>query len=482
MYAKISLLVSAVAALMSARVTHLPDERFQSFDRDPGWEAVNNRSKTPEPRQIRQDFGYSATNHAGGAKGEIGGIITPSGEVAYYAKRLSKKTLETRLISSGTFAATTGSFHVMLGYFNSGTLNEWRTPNSVVIRLLGRGEHFIAYLEYCNSRWQANGDSPQGFSEPDPKTGKNEFIPFPIDKPLRWTLEYDPTANQGKGAVLATIDGRKAICNVEQTHRTDGASFDRFGLMNVVKSADGGGEVWLDDVTIDGETDKFNRDPGWEARNNRATYMTNEVRFRFDFGYSPTNYAGGAKGELGGNIFRGDGRHANTIAWYADRIGPLAHDKPIKAGGKIAFRRGVSDSTTLIGFFNSKTSTKVSDAQGSGIPDDFLGVAIEGPSAEGFFAYPCYRLLGDSGYNYGDYSANRILPDGKPHSWSFEYLPGEGGGLLRVRLDDQQLVLRLDTAHRATKPGYDRFGIITTRIDGNAQQVYFDDLRYTVGQ
>jgi hypothetical protein len=29
---------------------------------------------------------------------------------------------------------------------------------------------------------------------------------------------------------------------------------------------------------------------------------------------------------------------------------------------------------------------------------------------------------------------------------------------------------------------FDRFGIVTTWIDGNAQDVYFDDLRYTFRQ
>ena len=61
------------------------------------------------------------------------------------------------------------------------------------------------------------------------------------------------------------------------------------------------GDLWLDDLTINGEKQDFSRDPKWKGLRNRKTYETRGVRPWFDFGYSPTNYAGGAaKGELGG--------------------------------------------------------------------------------------------------------------------------------------------------------------------------------------
>src|SRR5262245_55570528 len=59
-------------------------ERTERFDRDPGWEGRNNRSAAP--RNIKQDFGWSDTAHAGGQRGEIGGFITPAAEPAFYAK------------------------------------------------------------------------------------------------------------------------------------------------------------------------------------------------------------------------------------------------------------------------------------------------------------------------------------------------------------------------------------------------------------
>ncbi len=63
-------LTANVMALVS--LGQAPTERTERFDADPKWEARNNRSVTP--RKIRQDFGYSATAHAGGQRGEMGGF------------------------------------------------------------------------------------------------------------------------------------------------------------------------------------------------------------------------------------------------------------------------------------------------------------------------------------------------------------------------------------------------------------------------
>lgn len=47
-------------------------------------------------------------------------------------------------------------------------------------------------------------------------------------------------------------------------------------------------------------------------------------------------------------------------------------------------------------------------------------------------------------------------------------------------LDGQAVTLDLSASHRPIGGHFDRFGIITTHIDGNGQTVYFDDLTYTV--
>ena len=48
-------------------------------------------------------------------------------------------------------------------------------------------------------------------------------------------------------------------------HKDDGAVFNRFGLFNVMKSSDNRVVVFMDDLTINGQTEDFSRDPGWES-------------------------------------------------------------------------------------------------------------------------------------------------------------------------------------------------------------------------
>ncbi|WP_428937935.1 hypothetical protein [Fontivita pretiosa] len=462
--------------------------KTETFDRDPKWDGHNNRP-TVEPRTVRQDFGYSRTSHAGGKPGEIGGFISPAGEPAYYALPIPTATFDTKLSASGTFACPDGQYHILVGFFNADTINEWRTPNTIVLRLNGRGDRFLAYLEYLTSKWRIGSIGGHGFKGVAvPKEGEVESAGFRCGGVVHtWSLEYDPAANDGKGVIKATIDDYTSVCEIDPAYRADGATFNRFGILNVIKSADTGGEVWFDNITVNGKSFTFDQDPKWEGRNNRRTYQTQMVRPRFDFGYSPrTNIAGGKRpGEMGGLIFRGDCRYPDRMAYYGDRIGPITLDKPFRASGKVAFTRGVSDSGATIGFFNSKTSMEVSDRQDSGMPKSTVGVTIEGPSSEGFFFYPCYRVNGD-----GQGSAGRaqpplqIYPNGKSHDWSLEYDPdgADGRGRITVTLDGRSVTCDLAEGHKQIGATFDRFGIITSWIDGNATNVYFDDLTYTVSQ
>src|SRR5262249_16394121 len=214
------------------------------------------------------------------------------------------------------------------------------------------------------------------------RTGRARLKGFPAKGAVhRWSLRYDPKGNKGRGVVTATIDGVTAVCHLNEEHRADDASFDRFGLLNVMKSADQGGWGGLRGGTVEGGGEGLWRDRGWEGRNNRRSYTTSLVRPRFDFGYSPTQHASGqGKGELGGLVFRGDCRFPERMASYADRLETLTLDKPLKASGKVCLRRGVTDSSVLIGFFHSRDSMTVSPAQDNGLPRSFLGISADAPS------------------------------------------------------------------------------------------------------
>src|SRR6185436_441787 len=164
----------------------------------------------------------------------------------------------------------------------------------------------------------------------------------------------------------------------------------------------------------------------------------------------------------------------------------LSLNHPLHAEGKVGFHRGVSDSTTLIGFFHSTDSMRSNDSQNSATPENFVGAAIEGPSSEGFYLYPTYGLdqegVRASG-NRGTPTPPCIYPNGVSRDWTLDYHPdGNGGtGNIVVTLDGQAVTLNLDPGHKQIGAHFNRFGIITTHIDGSGQTVYFDDLTYTIG-
>ncbi len=457
-----------------------PTTQTQHFDDDPHWDAHNNRIGAERPaRTVKQDFGYSRSSHAGGQTGEVGGLIGPAAEPACYAKVIPKSTLKSGLIASGKLYVPPGPGNTLLGFFNRDTIKEWRTPNTIALRISGRGDGFHLHLEYCTSRWRAGGDF---FGDVDPKSGKKRERLL-SNTVHTWSLAYDPQANQDAGAIRATLDGEELVLKLDAQHKSDGATFNRFGLLNVLKSVDGGGEVWIDDLRIGDATDRFDTDPGWEGSNNRREYETRNIRPAFDFGWSGTQFAqGAAKGEIGGLLFRGDQRYPDKMAYYGGVTDALTLNDPLIASGKICLRRGVTDSTVLLGFFHATDSMRSADVQKSGIPENFLGIAIEGPSSEGFFVYPAYGSDHESeGASASARPLPRIYPDAKPHEWGLRYDPGGGGGKGRitVTLDRQTAELDLVGAHRSAGAHFNRFGFITTHIDGNGQEAYVDDLTYT---
>jgi hypothetical protein len=180
------------------------------------------------------------------------------------------------------------------------------------------------------------------------------------------------------------------------------------------------------------------------------------------------------------------------VNYYADKLdGEMTLAKPLKASGQIVFRRAVSDSGTLIGFFNVPRSVTIDPNSPKSprnwtdyVPRDFFGVAIKGPAREGFFFHPTYRLDGDvGGGNPANTIANcpRLMPDGKPRTWSFDYSPT--AGKVTVTVDGESASLEIPAAHRAADAArFNRFGIVSTWVDGNGQVVYLDDLSYTISQ
>jgi hypothetical protein len=473
------LLVPAAPLVQAAR------ERLQNFDGDPAWEGINNRPDANVSRKVVQDFGFSPTTHCVISPGEIGGTMTPAAAPASYGLRLSSSSFNTHLTASGVLRCQGGKFHVLLGFYNSKTRNEWRTPNTIAIRIQGRGDKFIAFTEYCTSRWRAGGDTPGGFDteEPEyPSSKKRPLKGFALEQTLPWSIEYDPVASSGNGLITVHLGMQSAACRIAPGHRMDGAVFDRFGLQTVVKSAVSGGEVWIGNLKVNGKVPDLRNPTLWDSQGSHTIYATSDVRPHGSFGFSPTNFAGGNNtGEIGGLIFRGDCRDKNTMAAYGDKLEPLGLSAPLHASGKIVLRQGVTDSAVLIGFYHSKDSLKVSNEQSSLLPASFLGLVLEGPSREGFLLRPMLNTRSLDSTDSHLAECPHIYPDGVPHSFDLKYDPNGAGGVgtLILKMDANVVTIPLEPGMKTGKTRFNRFGIVTTWIDGNGQRVYLDDLLYT---
>ncbi|PYJ02765.1 MAG: hypothetical protein DME25_15280, partial [Verrucomicrobia bacterium] len=220
----------------------MAEQRQENFDKDPAWEGHNNRAVKSEA--VRQDFGWSpGTTNAGGTAGEIGGLISPAAEPAFYAKRIQTRTFNDVLSASGTLKVERGAGHTLIGFFDARTLNEWRTPNTIALRIQQRGDVFHCHLEHCTRKWRAGASIIGRY---DKVRDRMEPKELPCGRVYAWSLTYDPNGKGGRGVVTATLDAETTSYELSPQHKADGAEFNHFGVFNVMKQFDGAGTLWLD--------------------------------------------------------------------------------------------------------------------------------------------------------------------------------------------------------------------------------------------
>jgi hypothetical protein len=462
----------------AADVDQPPGLRRADFSADPKWDAFRNR-QVPDPApRTRQDFGYRTTNRAGGKNaGEIGGRVQRSATPATYSFALPKQlTFNDRITASGRFSVTwdDGGNGVWLGFFGNDTRG-WRANNSLCFRLDGNGQKFWVFYEYGTRHWLAGG---AGCFEGEAYQ-KTPTKPFPTDgKSHQWSMTYDPDGANGDGLMTYILDGKRYDLPLTPGHKKDGATFDRFGIVNQ-QTTGGSIEAYFDDLVVNGQEFNFDEVPKWEGKGNQTDFADTVRRPWQDFGYSPgTSRAGGKAGEIGGVFWRGEGP-----AFYADAVGPLSLDDELFASGTIAFMGAGSDSGTCIGWFDSASKKANNKADGREPQPNTLGIMIEGPSRIGHYFRPAYGAADGEGVITG--SGPIIRPDAKVHRWSIRYSPraGEKGqGRITVTLDDQSVHQDLKDSHRARGATFDRFGLYNNAVGGNQIIMWVDDVAYTANR
>jgi hypothetical protein len=475
-----------------------PAVKTEHFDADPGWEGFNNRVELKRVPTVTQDFGYSPTKFAAKEKGELGGKVTRAARPASYAAKVGPKTLDDKLTASGTFAltGTTPGCGIFFGFFHADQPGgSGRPVGSLGIDLDGEREGGRLAVRMINQANKSCGTFATPFIP-------GKFRPTPIRNDgtrYAWTLTYDPAGAGGRGRFEFTLrsdahqPGELEKADLPESYRAEarkrfpsttafavdlpngfkkeGATFDRFGLMNLMK-AGGTATIYFGDLALDGKPIDLTKDPGWEGSGNRVTYEDRERPGAHDFGFSPkTSFAGGSPGEVGGSLWR-----SGKYAYYADRVGPLSLDDRLEASGKVVLQVGAPDSDMYIGWFNGANKEKPPAAAGH-----FVGVHVGGPTRVGHYFHPVYTTGKGT---HGKTEQGPVLTPGKAFDWSLVYDPAANGGLgeIKVTLGKESVALPLKRGQKAEGATLDRFGLCTSDIGGQQVKIYLDDLKYTGGK
>jgi hypothetical protein len=368
----------------------------QPFDHDPGWEGYNNHILPQTIPTVTQDFGYSRTSIAAKSPGEVGGRIMRASEPAWYGIKIAPKTLDDKLLASGTFALTQGGKGgggICFGWFNGAQLQGTGRPvNSLAMNLSAASDGGRLAIDLITSDNQTCGTFITRYDRYTTKEEKPEMRPTPIRNDgtrYHWKLDYDPAGNDNKGQIHFTIksdsdkpgdfEGKVFTVDLPDGFKKHGTAFDHFGLLNITRPG-GSMSVYFADLELDAQHLDLSADPHWEGSGNHTTYSAKEVAGCHDFGYSATNHAGGSAGEIGGVIWR------SPYAFYADRIGPLSLEDRLEARGRFMVESGAPDSGFYFGWFNS--SVKHVEDQEPLKGRNFVGVAIGGPTRVGHYFFP----------------------------------------------------------------------------------------------
>ena len=472
-------------------------QRSEAFDVDPGWDGVNNRIVAAVQPIVRQDFGWTATDYAGGESGEIGGVVWRSLRPAYYAKAVGPFSLDDSLEFSGAFSISQvtaiNQWHsgscVWVGFFNS-ERQSWRPIDQLGFRLLGHRDYeFSNYagipvgamveMNYGVKSYAAGGDFLKNTGEESHALMRDQkqddmLRIMPDGKRHTWKFNYDPNGNDGNGTVQFSIDGGPAFrMGIRDNHRVTGATFNRFGIFNEQLP---GYQItaFFDDVTINGEPQDFSQDPGWEGVGNQVEFIDDAQYGGNDFGYSPTNFAGGEKsGEVGGRIWQVHADQPHLKGFVGGDTGRLTLDDKLVARGKISFPMFGTDAGMQFGWFNA--------AEQGWPTTNFVGAYLDSYSNVGRFISPQYGAASENGGT----GPCQILfvPDGRVYDYELVYDPeaAEGNGAVTLTLGGETQTLELKPGTRKEGAIMNRFGLFNVQgNNGKYSEVYMDDIEYTV--
>ena len=187
---------------------------------------------------------------------------------------------------------------------------------------------------------------------------------------------------------------------------------------------------WGGFVSAEIKSERFDNDPAWDAYRNRIEPKQGKT-VKQDFGYrAESNFAGKAKGEIGGTIWR-----CSKPASYADKIEPKTLNDKLSASGTFAITATAGSSGAFFGWFKA-------DQEDAGRQNS-LGFRFAG---EGSGARITFQLVTATNQACGTkitpwvvdknkpkgqgrkFRPTSIRNDGTRYAWKMDYDPDGNGG------------------------------------------------------
>ncbi len=371
------------------------------------------------------------------------------------------------------------------------------TAQSGILQIIREHNPLLTEVELDKQLWLSQRQGLVGF--------KN------MGNDLFWWKNPEPESLHGR-ITFQLEDGREYAIYLPEEHHQAPAIFDRFGVFNFQlygrhwefydnESTGTESELYIGNLVINGETVELEQDPCWEGAGNHMTFTDADFHGRHDYGYTQTNWAGGdSPGEAGGTIWRNEAIDP-LHSFYADPVGGLTLEDPIRFSGKLAFVSAGTDGDAIVGYFNEKERMREFtggnriyppdlaeqlggrnkihlgfDQRGSRIPGS-MGFIIGGPTRVGFyFSLFCIPTENTASMVSGPV----IMPDGNLHHFSFDYQPGVSpAGRINASLDEKTFSLDLTLEQRQANATFDLFGLTMPRQGGKWAIIYIDDIEYT---
>jgi hypothetical protein len=235
-------------------------------------------------------------------------------------------------------------------------------------------------------------------------------------------------------------------------------------------------EFYLSDLIVNDEKIELSQDPQWDGLNNQITFKQTDFHACQNFGYSQTNWAGKAPGEIGGRFY-GTEVADPSHGYYADDIGQLTLNDSISFSGWINFTEGAVDGRMLIGYFNREAKMAPIKGEYKGNPPhQFIGIEVMDQTRIGYsFTAVCSPNQDISIEERGP----TYIPDRIKRLFSFQYDPTAGNsGRITLSLGIDTFSVDLTPEQRKIGATFDRFGLVNPRKGGKYVDVFIDDLIY----